>query len=91
MRPRIVSLAMGLVLALPVTAAVAQQDDYPNRAVRVVAAAAPGGKSRRAGAPAIAAAVEVFGQSFIVENVPAPGGVLAAKRIVTSAPVMVTR
>ncbi len=86
MRPRIVSLAMGLVLALPVTAAVAQQDDYPNRAVRVVAAAAPGGNPDVLARLLSQRLSEVFGQSFIVENVPGAGGVLAAKRIVTSAP-----
>jgi tripartite-type tricarboxylate transporter receptor subunit TctC len=86
MRPRIVSLVMGLILALSVTAAVAQQDDYPNRPVRVIAAAAPGGNPDVLARLLSQRLSEVFGQSFIVENVPGAGGVLAAQRIATSAP-----
>ncbi|MGH6663389.1 MAG: Bug family tripartite tricarboxylate transporter substrate binding protein, partial [Pseudolabrys sp.] len=86
MRPWIVSLAMGLVLALSVTAAVAQQDDYPNRAVHIIAAAAPGGNPDVLARLLSQRLSEVFGQSFIVENVPGAGGVLAAQRIATSAP-----
>jgi tripartite-type tricarboxylate transporter receptor subunit TctC len=86
MRPRIVSLVMGLILALSVTAAVAQQDDYPNRPVRVIAAAAPGGNPDVLARLLSQRLSEVFGQSFIVENMPGAGGVLAAQRIATSAP-----
>jgi tripartite-type tricarboxylate transporter receptor subunit TctC len=84
MLPRIVSLALGLVLAG--SAAQAQQDDYPNRPVHVIAAAAPGGNPDVLARLLSQRLSEVFGQSFIVENVPGAGGVLAAKRIAGSSP-----
>jgi tripartite-type tricarboxylate transporter receptor subunit TctC len=84
MVPRIVSLALGLVLA--VSAAQAQQDDYPNRPVHVIAAAAPGGNPDVLARLLSQRLSEVFGQSFIVENIPGAGGVLAAKRIAGSSP-----
>ena len=75
---RIVSLALGLVLR---SAAQAQQDDYPNRTVHVLAAAAPGGNPDVLARLLSQRLSEVFAQSFVVENVPGAGGVLAAKRI----------
>jgi tripartite-type tricarboxylate transporter receptor subunit TctC len=81
---RIVSLALGLVLA--VSAAQAQQDDYPNRPVHVIAAAAPGGNPDVLARLLSQRLSEVLGQSFIVENVPGAGGVLAAKRIAGASP-----
>lgn len=84
MMQRIVSLALGLVLA--VSAAQAQQDDYPNRPVHVIAAAAPGGNPDVLARLLSQRLSEVLGQSFIVENVPGAGGVLAAKRIAGSSP-----
>ena len=84
MVPRIVSLALGMVLA--VSAAQAQQDDYPNRPVHVIAAAAPGGNPDVLARLLSQRLSEVLGQSFIVENIPGAGGVLAAKRIAGSSP-----
>jgi tripartite-type tricarboxylate transporter receptor subunit TctC len=84
MVPRIVSLALGMVLA--VSAAQAQQDDYANRPVHVIAAAAPGGNPDVLARLLSQRLSEVLGQSFIVENIPGAGGVLAAKRIAGSSP-----
>ena len=84
MLPRIMSLALALVLAG--SAAQAQQDDYPNRAVHVIAAAAPGGNPDVLARLLSQRLSETFGQSFVVENVPGAGGVLAAKRIAGSSP-----
>ena len=84
MVPRIVSLELGMVLA--VSAAQAQQDDYPNRPVHVIAAAAPGGNPDVLARLLSQRLSEVLGQSFIVENIPGAGGVLAAKRIAGSSP-----
>jgi tripartite-type tricarboxylate transporter receptor subunit TctC len=81
---RIVSLALGLVLAG--SAAQAQQDDYPNRAVHILAAAAPGGNPDVLARLLSQRLSEVFGQPFVVENVPGAGGVLAAKRTAGSSP-----
>lgn len=81
---RIVSLALGLVLVGPL--AQAQQGDYPNRAVHILAAAAPGGNPDVLARLLSQRLSEVFGQSFVVENVPGAGGILAAKRIAGSSP-----
>jgi tripartite-type tricarboxylate transporter receptor subunit TctC len=81
---RIVNLALGLVLAG--SAAQAQQDDYPNRAVHILAAAAPGGNPDVLARLLSQRLSEVLGQSFVVENVPGAGGVLAAKRTAGSSP-----
>jgi tripartite-type tricarboxylate transporter receptor subunit TctC len=86
MRLRIVSLALGIVLAIAASAVQAQQDDYPNRAVHILAAAAPGGNPDVLARLLSQRLSEVFGQSFVVENVPGAGGVLAAKRIATASP-----
>ena len=86
MRRRIVLLALGFVLAVSSSAAQAQQDYYPSRTVHILAAAAPGGNPDVLARLLSQRLSEVFGQSFVVENVPGAGGVLAAKRIATSSP-----
>ena len=86
MRRRIVLLALGFVLAVSSSATQAQQDDYPSRTVHILAAAAPGGNPDVLARLLSQRLSEVFGQSFVVENVPGAGGVLAAKRIATSSP-----
>jgi tripartite-type tricarboxylate transporter receptor subunit TctC len=86
MERKIASLALLLVFTLSSGTARAQQDDYPNRPVHILAAAAPGGN------PGVLARLlsqqlsEVLGQPFVVENVPGAGGILAAKRVAASAP-----
>jgi tripartite-type tricarboxylate transporter receptor subunit TctC len=75
-----------LCVGLAASAASAEDDAYPNRPVRVLAAAAPGGN------PDVLARLlanrlgEIFGQAFIVENVPGAGGVVAAKRVASAPP-----
>ena len=86
MRRRIVRLALSFILAVAASAAQAQQDDYPSRTVHILAAAAPGGNPDVLARLLSLRLSEVFGQSFVVENVPGAGGVLAAKRIATSSP-----
>jgi tripartite-type tricarboxylate transporter receptor subunit TctC len=86
MRRRIVRLALSFILAVAASAAQAQQDDYPSRTVHILAAAAPGGNPDVLARLLSQRLSEVFGQSFVVENVPGAGGVLAAKRIATSSP-----
>jgi tripartite-type tricarboxylate transporter receptor subunit TctC len=84
MRLSTISLMLGFVVAA--SAAQAQDDNYPNRPVHIIAAAAPGGNPDVLARLLSQRLSEVFGQSFIVENVPGAGGVLAAKRIATSSP-----
>jgi tripartite-type tricarboxylate transporter receptor subunit TctC len=86
MATRISSLLLGLVLAMAASAAQAQQDDYPNRPVHILAAAAPGGNPDVLARLLSQRLSEVLGQAFAVENVPGAGGILAAKRIQSSSP-----
>jgi tripartite-type tricarboxylate transporter receptor subunit TctC len=86
MGSRIVSLALGLVLAASASLAQAQQDDYPNRPVHILAAAAPGGNPDVLARLLAQRLSQVLGQSFVVENVPGAGGILAAKRVATAPP-----
>lgn len=83
---RVVSVTLALVLAASASVAQAQQDDYPNRPVHILAAAAPGGNPDVLARLLAQRLTEVFGQSFVVENVPGAGGVLAAKRIAMATP-----
>jgi tripartite-type tricarboxylate transporter receptor subunit TctC len=72
------------VLMLVVThgGALAQGDlDYPNRPVRLIAAAAPGGNPDVLARLLSQKLSGVFGKAFVVENVPGAGGVVAAKMV----------
>jgi tripartite-type tricarboxylate transporter receptor subunit TctC len=76
-------LAFALTL-MPASASA--QSDYPNRPVRMIAAAAPGGN------PDVMARLlshklsGAFGKPFVVENVPGAGGVVAAKMVAAAPP-----
>jgi tripartite-type tricarboxylate transporter receptor subunit TctC len=76
-------LAFALILA---PAGASAQVDFPNRPVRMIAAAAPGGN------PDVMARLlshklsGAFGKPFVVENVPGAGGVVAAKMVAAAPP-----
>jgi tripartite-type tricarboxylate transporter receptor subunit TctC len=80
----VVYLAIALSAANLTTKADAQE--YPNRAVHVLAAAAPGGNPDILARLLSQRLAEVLGQPFVVENVPGAGGILAAKRIAEASP-----
>src|SRR5258707_13758105 len=81
---RIIALvALSLVLA-PTGAAA--QSDYPNRPVRMIAAAAPGGNPDVLARLLPQKLTGVFGRPFVVENVPGAGGVVAAKMVAALPP-----
>ncbi|MGB7258707.1 MAG: tripartite tricarboxylate transporter substrate binding protein [Pseudolabrys sp.] len=84
MRRRIVSLALGFFLAW--TASAAQAQDYPDHAVRVLAASAAGGNPDVLARLLSQRLSEELGQPFVVEDVPGAGGILLAKRIALSTP-----
>src|SRR5438067_11653158 len=63
----------------------AQAQNYPNRAVRVVVAAAPGGPDLVARVVA-AKLQEQLGQPFVVENQPGANGIVGAATVAKSAP-----
>jgi tripartite-type tricarboxylate transporter receptor subunit TctC len=88
-RAAIMGLGLGLALALALglaSAATAQDDAWPTRSVRLVAASGPGGN------PDVLARLladkfgQAFGKPFIVENVPGAGGVVAANMVAKSPP-----
>jgi len=80
----VVYLAIALSAANLTTKADAQE--YPNRAVHVLAAAAPGGNPDILARLLSQRLAEVLGQPFVVENVPGAGGILAAKRLAEASP-----
>ena len=86
MRRCIVYLAIAFGTAVLATTAQAQEQDYPNRPVHILAAAAPGGNPDVLGRLLSQRLSEALGQPFVVENVPGAGGILAAKRIADAAP-----
>ena len=89
MSRKLALVTLALALALPgafVTGAVAQGDDYPNRPVRLVAAAAPGGNPDVLARLLSQKLTAAFGKSFVVENVPGAGGVVAAKSVAAAPP-----
>jgi tripartite-type tricarboxylate transporter receptor subunit TctC len=86
MRRGIVYLTIALGVATFATTAHAQEQNYPNRPVHILAAAAPGGNPDVLSRLLSQRLSEVLGQPFVVENVPGAGGILAAKRIADASP-----
>ena len=84
MRRGVLYLAIGLAVAN--LAATVDAQEYPNRPVHVLAAAAPGGNPDVLARLLSQRLADVLGQPFVVENVPGAGGILAAKRIAEASP-----
>jgi tripartite-type tricarboxylate transporter receptor subunit TctC len=82
------SLALAVLsLTLVQGGASAQADgDFPNRPVRMIAAAAPGGNPDVMARLLSQKLTGVFGKPFVVENVPGAGGVVAAKMVAAAPP-----
>jgi tripartite-type tricarboxylate transporter receptor subunit TctC len=78
-------LAIGVALALP-PAAAAQDEPYPSRPVRLIAAAGPGGNPDVLGRLLAEKFTQTMGRPFIVENMPGAGGVVAANLVAKSMP-----
>jgi tripartite-type tricarboxylate transporter receptor subunit TctC len=72
-------------LSLLMTAALAEDADYPTHPVRILAPSAAGGNPDVIARLLASRLSEMFGNTFIVEDVPGVGGVVAAKEIATSA------
>lgn len=66
-----------LAAAMPLVA-FAQSEPYPNRPVRMIAPAGPGGNPDVLGRLLAAKFAEALGRPFVVENMPGAGGVVAA-------------
>ncbi len=78
-------LGLGLVLALPSVSA-AQDEPYPSRTVRLIAAAGPGGNPDVVARLLAQKFTETMGRAFVVENIPGAGGVVAANMVAKGNP-----
>ena len=77
-----IAVLAAAALALGLGGVLAQADsDYPNRPVRLIAAAAPGGNPDVLARLLSQKLSGAFGKAFVVENVPGAGGVVAAKMV----------
>jgi tripartite-type tricarboxylate transporter receptor subunit TctC len=81
---RIAALAAAVLSVM--VAGAAAQEDYPNRPVRLIAAAAPGGNPDVLARLLSQKLSGAFGKPFVVENVPGAGGVVAAKMVAAAPP-----
>jgi len=79
------ALAIFAVLALPLYA-LAQTEPFPNRPVRLIAPAGPGGNPDVMGRLLAEKFTTALGKPFVVENMPGAGGVVAANVVAKAAP-----
>jgi len=91
--PRVTPLIWGLALALaaaaPAQHALAQADPaaaYPNRAVKVIVSAPPGGGLDIAARVVADRLAKLWGQPFVVENRPGAGGNLGTEAVAGAEP-----
>jgi len=74
-----IGMRLLVALALSVALAAQAQESYPQKSVRLIAAAAPGGNPDVLARLMAAKLADMFGKPFIVENIPGAGGVVAAE------------
>jgi tripartite-type tricarboxylate transporter receptor subunit TctC len=86
-RMRWTAAFLGSALACVIASAVpAQEEPYPTRAVRLIAAAGPGGNPDVLARLLAQKLSDAMGKPFVVENVPGAGGVVAANQVAKAAP-----
>jgi tripartite-type tricarboxylate transporter receptor subunit TctC len=82
-----IAVLAAAAIALALGGIIAQADsEYPNRPVRLIAAAAPGGNPDVLARLLSQKLSGAFGKAFVVENVPGAGGVVAAKMVAATPP-----
>src|SRR5437868_15159719 len=74
-------LAVAVCLLSMVSSALAFEEAYPSRTVRLIATAAPGGNPDVLARLLAYKLSEALGKPFVVENVPGAGCVVAAKAV----------
>lgn len=85
-RRDVLRIGWGGVLASSFAAQAGAQDDYPNKPIKVIVAAAPGGPTDLPARIASQILAPKFGQAVVVENRPGAGGALGARVVATSPP-----
>jgi tripartite-type tricarboxylate transporter receptor subunit TctC len=85
MRWGFATLGLALTLAIP-SASMAQDEPYPTRTVRLIAASGPGGNPDVLARLLAEKFTAVFGKPFIVENIPGAGGIVAANLVAKAPP-----
>src|SRR4051812_23014964 len=78
---RRVALISGFAAGVTLPRFAYAQSSYPNRPVRVVVPFGPGGATDVTTRIAAEKLAEKYGQRFVVENQPGPGGIAAARSI----------
>ena len=78
--------AFATIVATAFAAAPTRADDWPTRPVTIVVPFGAGGNTDMMARLAAQDLSEKFGQNFIVENRPSPGGVLGTRAVVEAAP-----
>ena len=86
MQGRSLTVALALLAALPCGRACAQESDYPNRIVTIVAPSAPGGLYSLFGRILGNRLEQRFGKSFVVENRPGASSVVGALAVARAVP-----
>jgi tripartite-type tricarboxylate transporter receptor subunit TctC len=83
----VIRLSAIVLLAVSLMSPIAMaQESYPSKAVRLIAAAAPGGNPDVLGRLLALKLSDVFRRPFLVENVPGAGGVVAARSVLATPP-----
>jgi tripartite-type tricarboxylate transporter receptor subunit TctC len=85
-RRDVLRIGWGGVLASSFVVQAGAQDDYPNKPIKVIVAAAPGGPTDVPARIASQILAPKFGQPVVVENRPGAGGALGARVVATSPP-----
>src|SRR6202012_3335949 len=84
--PRTLKLLLSAFLTVAMLGLPARADDWPSRPVTIVVPFGPGGYTDTMARLAAQDLSQKFGQNFIVENRPSPGGVLGLRAVVQAAP-----
>src|SRR6476660_6368184 len=72
--------------ALPGARKAVAQQTYPNRPIRFIIPFAPGGVADITSRLAVDKLGDKLGQRFVIENQPGPGGIAAARTVLSQAP-----
>jgi len=85
-RRDVLRIGSGGVLASTFAGWAGASDDYPNKPIKVIVAAAPGGPTDLPARIASQILAPKFGQPVVIENRPGAGGALGARVVATSPP-----